>query len=236
MALDGRGHSQGPQTEVRVKTRPEAKNQKTENAMTTRAAIYARISTVNNGQSVGMQLRDLRQLAQQRGFEIVGEFCDEGVSGSKDSRPQLDRMLAEAQRGKFQAILIWRLDRLGRSLQHLVKLFEYFQSWNVALISYGEGLDFSTSMGKLFYQLSGAFAEFEKDTIRERVKAGLRNAKAKGTRLGRPRKAVDAATIAALRSQGRSIREIAYELGYSRGVVHKSLADRGQIRVANTAD
>ena len=103
--------------------------------MTTRAAIYARISTVNNGQSVGMQLRDLRQLAQQRGFEIVGEFCDEGVSGSKDSRPQLDRMLAEAQRGKFQAILIWRLDRLGRSLQHLVKLFEYFQSWNVALIS-----------------------------------------------------------------------------------------------------
>ncbi len=127
-----------------------------------KAAIYCRVSTTA-GQSVEMQLRDLRQLAEQRGFEIVGEYCDEGVSGSCDSRPQLDRMLSDAQRGKFQAILIWRLDRLGRSLQHLVRLFENFRAWNVALISFGEGLDFSTSMGKLFYQLSGAFAEFERD-------------------------------------------------------------------------
>src|SRR5882762_335435 len=110
-----------------------------------RAVIYCRVST-KAGQSVEMQLRDLRQLAEQRGFEIVAEYCDEGVSGSCDSRPQLDKMLAEAQRGKFQAVLIWRLDRLGRSLQHLVRLFESFRSWNVALISFGEGLDFSTSM------------------------------------------------------------------------------------------
>jgi DNA invertase Pin-like site-specific DNA recombinase len=150
-----------------------------------KAALYCRVSTTA-GQSVEMQLRDLRQLAQQRGFEIVNEFCDEGVSGSCDSRPQLDRMLADAQRGKFQAILIWRLDRLGRSLQHLVRLFENFRAWNVALISFGEGLDFSTSMGKLFYQLSGAFAEFERDCIRDRVRAGMRNARAKGRHIPSP--------------------------------------------------
>src|SRR6266478_5927595 len=185
-----------------------------------KAAVYCRVSTTA-GQSVEMQLRDLRQLAEQRGFEIVGEYCDEGVSGSCDSRPQLDRMLSDSQRGKFHAILIWRLDRLdrlGRSLQHLVRLFENFRAWNVALISFGEGLDFSTSMGKLFYQWSGAFAEFERDCIRERVKAGLRNARAKGKRLGRPCVVVDAAKIGRLRIQGRSVREIAGELGYSRGV------------------
>lgn len=179
-----------------------------------KVAIYCRVSTTA-GQSVEMQLRDLRQLAQQRGFEIVGEFCDEGVSGSRDSRPQLDKMLSDAQRGKFQGILIWRLDRLGRSLQNLVRLFESFQSWNIALISFGEGLDFSTSMGKLFYQLSGAFAEFERDCIRERVRAGLRNAVAKGKTLGRPRKVVDTVRIAELRSAGRSWRRIARQLGMS---------------------
>jgi DNA invertase Pin-like site-specific DNA recombinase len=201
----------------------------------TRAVIYCRVSTTT-GQSVEMQLRDLRQLAGQRGFEIVGEYCDEGVSGSSDSRPQLDRMLADAQRGKFQTILISRLDRLGRSLQNLVRLFENFRSWNVALISFGEGLDFSTSMGKLFYQLSGAFAEFERDCIRERVKAGLRNARAKGKRLGRPCVSVDVARIGRLHIQGRSVREIASELGYGRGLVHKTLANGRPLGVANAAD
>jgi DNA invertase Pin-like site-specific DNA recombinase len=189
--------------------------------MIAKAVIYCRVSTTA-GQSVEMQLRDLRQLGEQRGFEIVGEYCDEGVSGSCDSRPQLDRMLADAQRGKFQAILIWRLDRLGRSLQHLVRLFESFRSWNVALISFGEGLDFSTSMGKLFYQLSGAFAEFERDCIRERVRAGLRNAKAKGKRLGRPHIIVDTQKIAALRTQGRSWPQIAAQLGIGVGTAYRA--------------
>ena len=186
-----------------------------------KAVIYCRVST-SAGQSVEMQLRDLRQLAQQRGFEIVGEYCDEGVSGSCDSRPQLDQMLADAQRGKFQAILIWRLDRLGRSLQNLVRLFENFRSWNVSLISFGEGLDFSTSMGKLFYQLSGAFAEFERDCIRERVRAGLRNAKAKGVRLGRPQIIVDVRKVAALRAEGRSWPQIAKQLGIGVGTAYRA--------------
>jgi DNA invertase Pin-like site-specific DNA recombinase len=190
-----------------------------------KAAIYCRVSTTT-GQSVEMQLRDLRQLAQQRGFEIVTEFCDEGVSGSCDSRPQLDRMLADAQRGKFQAVLIWRLDRLGRSLQHLVRLFENFRAWNVALISFGEGLDFSTSMGKLFYQLSGAFAEFERDCIRERVRAGMRNARAKGRHIGRPRAIVDAARIGQLSAQGTPWAKIGRTVGVSARTV-KRIALRG---------
>jgi len=170
-----------------------------------------------------MQLRDLRQLAQQRGLDTVAEYCDEGFSGSSDSRPQLDRMLADAQKGKFSAILIWRLDRLGRSLQHLVRLFENFRVWNVALISYGDGLDFSTSMGKLFYQLSGAFAEFERDCIRERVKAGLRYARAKGVKLGQKRVTLDLDAIQALRSEGHSIAAIAKRTGYSTGSIHRSI-------------
>jgi DNA invertase Pin-like site-specific DNA recombinase len=190
-----------------------------------KAALYCRVSTTA-GQSVEMQLRDLRQLAEQRGFEIVTEFCDEGVSGSCDSRPQLDRMLADAQRGKFQAILIWRLDRLGRSLQHLVRLFENFRAWNVALISFGEGLDFSTSMGKLFYQLSGAFAEFERDCIRERVRAGMRNARAKGRHIGRPRAIVDAARIGQLSAQGTPWAKIGRTVGVSARTV-KRIALRG---------
>ena len=194
-----------------------------------KAAIYCRVSTTA-GQSVEMQLRDLRQLAQQRGFEIVAEYCDEGVSGSCDSRPQLDKLLADAQRGKFQAVLIWRLDRLGRSLQHLVRLFESFRSWNVALISFGEGLDFSTSMGKLFYQLSGAFAEFERDCIRERVKAGMRNARAKGKHIGRPRAVVDAKQIGLLCAQGTPWAKIGRTVGVSVRTV-KRIALRGGERV-----
>jgi DNA invertase Pin-like site-specific DNA recombinase len=195
----------------------------------TRAVIYCRVSTTA-GQSVEMQLRDLRQLAEQRGFEIVGEYCDEGVSGSSDSRPQLDRMLADAQRGKFQAILIWRLDRLGRSLQHLVRLFESFRAWNVALISFGEGLDFSTSMGKLFYQLSGAFAEFERDCIRERVKAGMRNARAKGRRIGRPRALVDVARIGQLSALGTPWAKIGRTVGVSARTV-KRIALQGRASI-----
>jgi len=149
-----------------------------------KAAIYARVSTFD--QNVSMQLRDLRRLAKQRGFELWKEYVDEGQSGGKTSRPSLDAMLADAQRGRFKVLLVWKLDRLGRSTSHLISLLEDFKMWNVQLVSFGEGLDFTTTAGKLFYTLLGAFAEFEKDTIRERVRAGLRNARARGIQLGRP--------------------------------------------------
>lgn len=177
-----------------------------------KAAIYARVSTTN-GQSVEPQLADLRRLAEARGFEIVEEYCDEGVSGAKDSRPALDKMLVDARRGRFKVLLVWKLDRLGRSISHLVRLLEDFSSLGVELVSFSEGLDFTTSHGKLLYSLLSAFAEFERDCIRERVKAGLRNARAKGKRLGRPRRLVDTTRIAALRAQGRGWKAISCELG-----------------------
>ena len=150
-----------------------------------RTAIYARVSTTVH-QSVEMQLRDLRELATRRGFEIVAEYCDAGVSGAKDSRPALDKMLADGRSGKFGAVLVWKLDRLGRSLLHLVRLLEEFRRIGIELVSFSEGLDFTTTTGKLLFQIISAFAEFERDCIRERVRAGMRNARAKGRRIGRP--------------------------------------------------
>jgi DNA invertase Pin-like site-specific DNA recombinase len=149
------------------------------------AAIYGRVSTLTN-QSVEMQARDLRQLAERRGFQVVREYFDEGVSGATSSRPALDEMLADAKRGKFRVLLVWKLDRLGRSLAHLVRLLEDLRACNVELVSFSEGLDFTTTTGKLLYQVLSAFAEFERDCIRERVRAGMRNARAKGKSIGRP--------------------------------------------------
>jgi DNA invertase Pin-like site-specific DNA recombinase len=190
--------------------------------MIRRVAIYARVST-SGGQSVGMQLLDLRELAKRRDFELVGEYCDEGVSGSRESRPALDSLLRDARRRKFDAVLVWKLDRLGRSLVHLVRLLQDLRGLGVELISFSEGLDFTTTTGKLLYQVISAFAEFERDCIRERVTAGLRNARAKGKRLGRPRIAVDAPRIAVLRAQGRSWREITAETGISKGTAQRAL-------------
>jgi DNA invertase Pin-like site-specific DNA recombinase len=145
-----------------------------------KAATYTRVSTMNNGQSPEMQLRDLHQLAERRGLEIEWKYCYEGVSSAKSSRPALGAMLNDANRGKFHALLIWKLDRLGRSLTHLVRLLEDFKSWAVELVSFSEGLDFNTTTGRLLYQVTSAFVEFERDCIRERVRGGMRNARAKG--------------------------------------------------------
>ena len=189
--------------------------------MSRRIAIYARVST-SGGQSVEMQLLDLRELAKRRDFELVGEYCDEGISGSKESRPALDALLRDARRRKFDAVLVWKLDRLGRSLVHLVRLLQDLRALGVELISFSEGLDFTTTTGKLLYQVISAFAEFERDCIRERVTAGLRNARAKGKRLGRPKVVVDAPRIGVLRAQGRSWREITAETGISKGTAQRA--------------
>ncbi len=180
--------------------------------MNRRVAIYARVST-SSGQSVEMQLRDLRELVKHRSFELVGEYLDEGVSGFRESRPALDALLKDASRRKFDAVLVWKLDRLGRSLVHLVRLLQDFGALGVELISFSEGLDFTTTTGKLLYQVISAFAEFERDCIRERVMAGMRNARACGKRIGRPPKAVDPSRIRELRAQGTSWRKIAEKLG-----------------------
>ncbi len=201
--------------------------------MTTRVAIYARVSTTTHGQDVSMQTRELRQFAEARGWTVAGEYTDAGVSGAKDSRPELNRLMADAHKRRFDVVCVWRFDRFARSVSHLLRALETFKALGIDFVSFSEQMDTSTPAGKMVFTVLGAVAELERSLIVERVRAGLRNARAKGKKLGRPRVAVDAARIARLHAQGRSIREIADELGYSRSLVHKTLANGESRRVAN---
>ena len=202
--------------------------------MTARVAIYARVSTTNHGQDVGLQTRELRQFAEARGWTVTGEYIDAGVSGTKDSRPELNRLMADAHKRRFDVVCVWRFDRFARSVSHLLRALETFNALGIAFVSLSENVDTTTPTGKMIFTVLGAVAELERSLIVERVRAGLRNARAKGKRLGRPRVAVDVGRIARLREQGRTIREIADELGYSRSLVHKSLANGESRRVAST--
>lgn len=151
----------------------------------TKAAIYARVST-SRDQDVGMQIRELRQLSRQRNWKVVAEFVDKGISGAKDSRPELNRLMAEAHRGKFSVVAVWRFDRFARSVSHLLRALETFRSLGVEFLSVSEAIDTTTPAGKMVFTVLGAVAELERSLIGERVRAGLRNARAKGKRLGRP--------------------------------------------------
>ena len=191
-----------------------------------RAAIYARVSTLI-GQSPEMQLAELREYASRRGWEIVGEYVD-CISGSKESRPELNRLMADAHRRHFDAVLVWKIDRFGRSLKHLVNSLADLDSYGVAFVSLRDNLDLSTPSGRLMFQIIGAMAEFERSLIQERVRAGLRNAKLKGKTLGRPSLILDSGRIARLRASGASIREISAQLEVSPSTIHKALQQRTQ--------
>lgn len=190
--------------------------------MATRVAIYARVSTTNHGQDVGLQTRELRQFAEARGWTVAGEYIDAGVSGAKDSRPELNRLMADAHKRRFDVVCVWRFDRFARSVSHLLRALETFKALGIDFVSYSEQMDTSTPAGKMVFTVLGAVAELERSLIVERVRAGLRNAKAKGKRLGRPRVTVDAARIAALRSQGLSWAKIGEALGLGEGTVRRS--------------
>ena len=152
-----------------------------------RAAIYARVSTFD--QEPENQLAELRRFITARGWTAMpADYVDRGVSGSKDRRPALDQLIADARRRKFDVLVVWRLDRLGRNLLHLIVLLEDLQALGIAFVSLGEGIDATTPAGKLQMHILGAIAEFERSRIAERVKAGLQRARAQGIRLGRPRK------------------------------------------------
>ena len=191
-----------------------------------RAAIYARVSTSNHGQDVGMQTRELRQFCEARGWQVVGEYVDAGVSGAKDSRPELNRLMADASRRRFDAVIVWKFDRFARSVSHLLRALETFNSLGIAFVSLSEQIDTTTPTGKMIFTVLGAVAELERSLIAERVRAGLRNARAKGKRLGRPRVAVDAAKVASLRASGRSWPQIARALGVSVGTVYQAGTSR----------
>jgi len=184
-------------------------------------ALYARVSTADKGQDPQMQLRELREYCERRGWAVTGEYVDVGVSGAKDSRPELNRLMADANRRKFDAVVVWRFDRFARSVSHLLRALETFRSLGIEFVSYSEAIDTSTPVGKMTFTVLGAVAELERSLIVERVRAGVRNARAKGKRLGRPKVAVDRARIASLRSTGASWRAISTELGVSLGTLHR---------------
>src|SRR3974390_151507 len=139
-----------------------------------------------------MQLRELREYCQRRGWNVSTEYVDAGVSGAKERRPELDRLLADAHRRRFDAVVVWRFDRFARSVSHLLRTLETFRSLGIEFVSLSEQVDTSTPAGKLVFTVLGAVAELERSLIVERVRAGLRNARAKGKHLGRPRKVPDA--------------------------------------------
>lgn len=184
-----------------------------------RVALYARVSTAT-GQNPEMQLAELREYCQRRGWTITGEYVDVGVSGAKEKRPQLDRLLIAVRRREVDAVSVWKLDRLGRSLKHLVNLIAEWESLGIVFVSFRDNLDFSTPGGRLMFNIIAAMAEFERDLIRERVKAGIARAKADGKRIGRKRRLdVSPERVAELRAQGKSWPEIARDLNCGLGTV-----------------
>src|SRR3984885_13491386 len=187
-----------------------------------RTAIHARVSTSNNGQDSSMQTCELREYCKLRGWKFAGQYVDEGISGTKDSRPELNKLMADAHRRRFDAVVVWRFDRFARSVSHLLRALEAFNALGIEFVSLSEQVDTSTPTGKMVFTVLGAVAELERCLIAERVKAGLRNARAKGKHLGRPRVHVDAARIGALRAHGRSWREITAELGISKGSAQRA--------------
>ena len=192
-----------------------------------RVALYARVSTCN-GQSPEMQVAELREYASGRGWEVFSEYVDLGISGAKESRPALNRLMSDAHKRCFDVVLCWKVDRFGRSLKHLVNALADLDCYGVAFVSLRDNLDLSTPSGRLMFQIIGAMAEFERSLIQERVRAGLRNAKLKGKTLGRPRRIVDGDQMVRLREQGASFREIARAVGASPGTVRTRLL-RGQL-------
>src|SRR5882672_9577075 len=160
-----------------------------------------------------MQLRELREYCQRRGWEIIREYVDVGISGTREKRPQLDKLSADAHRRHFDIVVVWRFDRFARSVSHLLRALENFRSLGIEFVSLSEQVDTSTPTGKMVFTVLGAVAELERSLITERVRAGLRNARAKGKKLGRPRKALDGAKLTSMRSAGASWRAVGAALG-----------------------
>src|SRR5439155_8692209 len=184
-----------------------------------RVALYARVSTKNNGQDPETQLIAIREFANARGFEVSDEYIDVGISGAKDRRPELDRLMKDVRRRKVDAVLVARFDRFARSTKHLVLALEEFNALGVDFISLNESVDTSTPMGRMVFTVIAAVAELERSLIRERVMMGLDRARRQGKRLGRPQRIVDRRRIADLRSKGLSLRQIAAELNIGKDKV-----------------
>ena len=195
-------------------------------ARTKRAALYLRVST--DGQTTENQRFALEAVAAQRGWSVATVYEDAGISGAKgrDKRPGLDRLLKDATRAKFDVVMAWALDRLGRSLADLIDTLRLLEGANVDLFLHQQAIDTTTPAGRMFFHVTGAFAEFERDMIRSRVNAGLDRARARGVQLGRPKVPgkVERAIRAHL-SAGRGILKVAKELGVGVSTVQRVKAE-----------
>jgi len=183
-------------------------------------ALYARVSTLD--QNCEVQLEELRRYAGKR-FARFNEYTDTGVSGTQRHRPQLDMLLRDARKRLFDVVLVWKFDRFARSLKQLIESLEEFKALGIDFISLTEGVDTTTPAGQLLFHIVGAVAQFERDLIAERVRAGMAHARAMGKRIGRPRARVDLEAVAQLREAGRSLREIAVHLNIPVSRVRRAL-------------
>jgi len=187
---------------------------------TPRVALYARVSTTD--QSTESQLLDLRRYVSERGWNTFKEYVDEGISGTKDSRPSLNELMNDGRKRRFDVVLVWRFDRFARSTKHLILALEEFKNLGVDFVSFQENIDTSSPLGSAIFTIISAVAQLERDIIAERVKAGLRRAKENGKKLGRPRVDVDVNRIAVLRAHGHSWAEISRELGIGKGTAQRA--------------
>jgi len=186
-----------------------------------KVAVYVRVSTKD--QSVDMQLDDLERYSKERGLRVFKIYKDNGVSGTKESRPELNELMNDAKKKKYDVVLVWRFDRFARSTKHLVTALYEFRNLGIDFISYQENIDTSSPLGEAIFTIISAMSKLERDIIAERVKGGLRNAKASGKKLGRPSRRVDTDKVIEYRKQNKSIRQIASEMNLSKGVVQRTL-------------
>jgi len=191
------------------------------NNSTPRVAVYARVSTTD--QSTDSQLLDLRRYVRERGWPIFKEYVDEGISGTKDSRPALNVLMNDAKKRRFDVVLCWRFDRFARSTKHLILALEEFKNLGVDFVSFQENIDTSSPLGSAIFTIISAVAQLERDIIAERVKAGLRRAKENGRKLGRPKVPIDVDKLRELHGAGLSHRQIAAEIGISHASVGRAL-------------
>ena len=190
-----------------------------------RIALYARTSTSGQGQDPTTQLVALREYATARNLEVFFEYVDVGISGTRETRPQLERLMRDARRRRFDAVLVARFDRFARSVRHLIIALDEFQALGIHFISLSESVDTSTPMGKMVFTVIAAVAELERSLIRERVLMGLRRAKKEGRTLGRPRvSVVNLQKARRLREKGLSYREIGLRLGVSHTKIRRVLS------------
>lgn len=203
-------------------------------AKKTRCALYARVSTLD--QSTALQVEDLRAYVEKRGWSLVGEYVDTGISGTKDSRPQLNEMMSAVRKGKVDVVAVWRFDRFARSTKHLVTALDEFRDLNVAFVSLQENLDFSSHLGRAMFTIIAAIAELERNIILDRCRAGQEKARAAGKRIGRPRVEFDVGRARALRESGLSLRAISKQMGVAKSVLCRTLAPGRPIAGSTSAE